>query len=506
MQSVEKIDRCDFERLTGNSLTLGECPIGPVSLKYADALLEQIRREVSDKFVSIPRGGLEIGGVLFGRITEAEIRLLAFRPLEIEYLSGPSFVLSGTDEIRLAQLIEASQSDPELEGMEPVGWYHSHTRSGLSLSDADIAIHQRFFPHPEQVALVFRPHKFEPTEAGFFLRNADGSLRGDVPQAVLVRPLVGKDESKHAETPAPSPIEPLAAADVAVDMRTEDSPVEPGSLQLVPVHSGRAAPKSGHRKLAIAAVVAALLCIAAVMFLPTRSPAVRESAPMWVHLSDAGNQLTITWNRSSPAVAHARTAEILITDGGQQTARVPLDKESLSRGTILYARHSGNVEVRMRVQSQADRLLEEVVRFIGPEVATQPSPAPPQPREEPDPELIQRLESQMERLKKELASAPPDGMRARSVPVTGTNRARTFAPVAKSTTVPAAPNILDISPPALTAQTQVSPPSPSLRPRHGPPSSDRPPEARHPGGPSGLGGCPRVVCFPWMECARAWEL
>ena len=179
MQSVEKSEYRDFDGLS-NGLELGDCPSGPVSLRYAYSLVDQIRREVFDKFLSIPRGGLEIGGVLFGTITGAEIRLLAYRPLEIEYLNGPSFALSNTDEIGLMQLIEASQADPELEGMEPVGWYHSHTRSDISLSDEDIAVHQRFFPRPEHVALVIRPHKFEPAQAGFFLRNADGSLRGDV--------------------------------------------------------------------------------------------------------------------------------------------------------------------------------------------------------------------------------------------------------------------------------------------------------------------------------------
>jgi proteasome lid subunit RPN8/RPN11 len=172
---------------------------------------------VFDKFLSIPRGGLEIGGVLFGTISHSEIRLLTYRPLEIEYLNGPSFVLSTTDESNLARLMEASQSDPQLEGMEPVGWYHSHTRSNIALSDEDVAVHQNYFLRPEHFALVIRPHKFEPAQAGFFLRSADGTLRSDAPQASIALLPPGKDGVKSDDAPAPSPIATPPAAAISVD-------------------------------------------------------------------------------------------------------------------------------------------------------------------------------------------------------------------------------------------------------------------------------------------------
>jgi len=49
------------------------------------------------------------------------------------------------------------------------GWYHSHTRTGVLLSDTDLTIHNRFFPDPWQVALVVKPHTFEPMRAGILL-------------------------------------------------------------------------------------------------------------------------------------------------------------------------------------------------------------------------------------------------------------------------------------------------------------------------------------------------
>lgn len=54
-----------------------------------------------------------------------------------------------------------------------VGWYHTHPRMGVFLSQYDTWLHNHFFPEPWQVALVIEPH----TEVGgFFIRQAGGVL------------------------------------------------------------------------------------------------------------------------------------------------------------------------------------------------------------------------------------------------------------------------------------------------------------------------------------------
>src|SRR6185312_4526833 len=63
--------------------------------------------------------------------------------------------------------------------LRTVGWYHSHTRSEIFLSDKDLAIHRRYFPEPWHVALVMKPHTFLPMRAGFFYQRADGSMRAE---------------------------------------------------------------------------------------------------------------------------------------------------------------------------------------------------------------------------------------------------------------------------------------------------------------------------------------
>jgi len=73
-----------------------------------------------------------------------------------------------------AELLAALSAEPG--GLSPVGWYHSHTRTEIFLSDADLEIHKQYFPEPWQVALVLKPHTFQPTRAGFFVREKDGAI------------------------------------------------------------------------------------------------------------------------------------------------------------------------------------------------------------------------------------------------------------------------------------------------------------------------------------------
>ncbi len=147
-----------------------ECPF---VIEYATRVADDIRLAVLDAFFSLPRGGAEIGGLLLGKWEDGRLVISDFAPLECEHAFGPSFTLSPRDRAGLAELIASKQG----AGAQVAGWYHSHTRSDIFLSEADRDIHYEFFPEPWQVALVMRPHAIVPTRAGFFFREADGSIR-----------------------------------------------------------------------------------------------------------------------------------------------------------------------------------------------------------------------------------------------------------------------------------------------------------------------------------------
>jgi proteasome lid subunit RPN8/RPN11 len=162
----------------GTSITwsVPECPF---TIEYPAQILDDIRLAVMDAFFSLPRGGAEIGGILLGSFDNGRLVIRDYAALDCEHANGPSFTLSPRDEARLTELVSAHANDTG--GRRPVGWYHSHTRSEIFLSEADLAIHSRFFPEPWQVALVMKPHTFQPTRLGFFFRQADGGIQADRP-------------------------------------------------------------------------------------------------------------------------------------------------------------------------------------------------------------------------------------------------------------------------------------------------------------------------------------
>jgi proteasome lid subunit RPN8/RPN11 len=159
----------------------GPWAAGPqnLTIEYSNAVLDEIRIRAAEGYQRMRHGGVEVGGVLFGTRVDGVLRIEAVRPIECAYSNGPRFLLSKRDEAGLAELLQASGSDPELAGLEPAGYYHSHTREEICLSESDLDIFNRFFPLPWQVAMVVRPANLAPTRAGYFVRDPDGTVRTD---------------------------------------------------------------------------------------------------------------------------------------------------------------------------------------------------------------------------------------------------------------------------------------------------------------------------------------
>src|SRR5262245_21669753 len=98
-----------------------------VTVECPWVLLEEINGIVQDGFRKLSRGGVEVGGILFGRHTGNTVRIMAWRPIECEHSRGPAFLLSNNDEHGLTQQLEAATRDPHLQVLEPVGCFVSHT-------------------------------------------------------------------------------------------------------------------------------------------------------------------------------------------------------------------------------------------------------------------------------------------------------------------------------------------------------------------------------------------
>jgi len=101
----------------------------PVKIEYSLVVLEEIRHEVAEGFQKLSRGGIEVGGLMYGVREGETVRIMAIRPAACEHSSGPSFRLSERDRAALREQIRLDREDPRLEGLVCVGWYVSHTRT-----------------------------------------------------------------------------------------------------------------------------------------------------------------------------------------------------------------------------------------------------------------------------------------------------------------------------------------------------------------------------------------
>lgn len=118
----------------------------------------------------------EVGGWLIGvrRVDQitGENYIVIERCLPALFTRQGSAYLTFTQDSQVAmfEIMEEHFPDKEL-----VGWYHTHPKMSVFLSSYDLFLHNHFFPHPWQVALVIEPHT---NVAGFFIRDREGDLDG----------------------------------------------------------------------------------------------------------------------------------------------------------------------------------------------------------------------------------------------------------------------------------------------------------------------------------------
>ncbi len=150
-------------------------PESPFTVEFATEVLVEIRQLALEAFRSLPYGGLEIGGVLFGRFSPSgrnpkRVEVAATRPIECDHSAGPAFILSSAERVRLTQLFEHARHEEDLAALAVVGFWVSHGRSALGLTSHDVDLYRAFFPHPWQVALVLKPENRQPLREALFCR------------------------------------------------------------------------------------------------------------------------------------------------------------------------------------------------------------------------------------------------------------------------------------------------------------------------------------------------
>ena len=145
-------------------------------VQCAAGVLAEIAELAMSDYLRYPWGGVEVGGVLFGKKESGAVHIYSVRPAQCEHHYGPAFDLSKKDCEAFEHLLTAAAADEALAGLTPVGWYQSTSRRDLGLSDHARVFFHRFFPKPWQVAMVVKRSTRDPLSVGFFVRDSHGGV------------------------------------------------------------------------------------------------------------------------------------------------------------------------------------------------------------------------------------------------------------------------------------------------------------------------------------------
>jgi proteasome lid subunit RPN8/RPN11 len=393
-----------MEHRAETAMGVWSIPQCPFRIEYSARVLDEIRLAVVDAFFSVPRGGMEIGGLLLGDWDGERLAITAFEPLDCEHALGPSFTLSVRDQMRMAEMTAVARRNAP--NRQPVGWYHSHTRSEIFLSETDQWLHSHFFPEKWQVALVLKPHTFEPTRAGFFFRAVDGIMTGTAsyrefrldPMPLRHAGGNGSSAPPPVETGArptlveaePSPADEIASAagkgkgrvpitrEIAVEPPPADVQEAPGPAQQFDAPDfGQSRQEGSWRGFKAVAILAVGLVAGGAGYqtrqywLPQVLTKVRGVLPkepdsyLSLAVLDDHGQLKIQWDRNAPAVRNALEATLEITDGSTVPQAVRLDTAHLLAGSFTYARQSERVDVSLIASEPEGQYVKEQTSFLG---------------------------------------------------------------------------------------------------------------------------------------------
>lgn len=357
-------------------------PESIVAVEYSLSAIEEIRQVVAEGFQRFARGGIEVGGVLYGTFEGSATRILAVRQIACEHLTGPSFQLSEKDRAALTEQLQSERTDQQLEGYQPLGFYVSHTRSDIALLPREFELFNERFPEPHQVVMVVRPGRGGKMRAGFFVREADGSIKADrsyldfdFPDRVFAPPSARRDAVPGA---APS-AEPSMGTEPAMGTETSaepdaaglaaaprQAPVSPPVEPREPIRAPEYVPVPQPRKkwLAWTLSIAGVLIVAVAAVAGLRYFGRLPAPPIMLNVSETKSELSIGWDTTSPSIRNAAMATLQIVEGSE-TLTSKLSSSDLTKGSYSYQRHTGDVQIRMDVETTAHEKRTETARFLG---------------------------------------------------------------------------------------------------------------------------------------------
>ena len=359
-----------------------QVPGKPVAVHLHLDVVDRLAAEVLRGFSAVPKRGAEVGGILLGSIEPGEVTIVRvedFESVPCSYSRGPSYLFSEEERIAFEEALGRFQGDL-LAAATPVGYFRSHTRDGMSLSEDDLDLLNRYFRDPAQIALLVKPFATKVSVAGFFSREA-GEFPAETP---LEFPFRRREMTGEAPLPRRSLQEGRQEARQERRTRRGDSsllgldqspverpPVYPeGYYQHTDASEASSVQPVRRRFFEFTPLALLLLLVGLILgfgvalkfapLIPAGSAA--NEYGLRLSVTRTGENLTVRWNRDASALRSAQRGVLEIQDGAYAKP-VELDAAHLSDGSVIYQNTSGVVRFRLTVYLDQRLMVTETLEW-----------------------------------------------------------------------------------------------------------------------------------------------
>lgn len=343
-------------------------------------LIDRLSLEVMEAFKSIPRRGLEVGGLLLGRIDAADGTVIVEDSacLPSEHLYGPSYSLSPNDRDRLAGLAAewSAEANPEFH---VVGLFRSDTRPEHRFDEQDVALAQAFLPEGRGISLLITPAARGASRAAFgILREGTIEPEGDFPFRcgalqeencpVVALKMSATAVARREALLLRAAVQPEAEAAPAANWTAFPRRRRLAGSSILPLTATFNNHPVEWRKVARWAwipivALTAFLAGAWVRHSPPPAPHAAVAAPaagrLALRVEHVGRELRLTWKHTGEPIRQATYGALRIRDG-EIRSELRLDGDELLTGSLNYLPLSADVRFELQVFAPGGAVTESV--------------------------------------------------------------------------------------------------------------------------------------------------